>query len=110
MMCHKICFYGDIWIIIPKLSLLLLLIWSTDNYLAINLVSLSQNGLDEIVLMMGHKIYFYGEIWIIIPKLSLLLLLIWSTDNYLATYLVSTTETQNSINNSPLATIFNGTT
>ena len=29
MMGHKICFYEEIWIIIPKLSLLLLLIWST---------------------------------------------------------------------------------
>ena len=31
MMGHKICFYGNIWIIIPNLSLLLLLIWSTDQ-------------------------------------------------------------------------------
>ena len=31
MMGHKICFYGDIWQIIPKLSLLPLLIWSTDR-------------------------------------------------------------------------------
>ena len=29
MMGHKICFYEEIWIIIPKLSLLLLLTWST---------------------------------------------------------------------------------
>ena len=29
MMGHKICFYGEIWIIIPKLSLLPLLILST---------------------------------------------------------------------------------
>ena len=29
MMGHKICVNGEIWIIIPKLSLLLLLIWST---------------------------------------------------------------------------------
>ena len=28
MMGHKICFSEEIWIIIPKLSLLLLLIWS----------------------------------------------------------------------------------
>ena len=27
----KICFYGEIWSIIPKLSLLLLLIWSSIN-------------------------------------------------------------------------------
>ena len=30
MMGHKICFYEEILIIIPKLSLLLLLIWSPD--------------------------------------------------------------------------------
>ena len=29
MMGHKICFYGEIWLVIPKLSLLSLLIWST---------------------------------------------------------------------------------
>ena len=28
---HKICFYGEIWLIIPKFSLLPLLIWSTVN-------------------------------------------------------------------------------
>ena len=31
MMDHKICFNGEIWIIIPKLSLLPLLIWSFDD-------------------------------------------------------------------------------
>ena len=31
MMAYKICFSGEIWIIIPKLSLLLLLIWSPDS-------------------------------------------------------------------------------
>ena len=30
MIGHKICFYGVIWIIIPKLSQLPLLLWSTD--------------------------------------------------------------------------------
>ena len=29
MMGHKICFVEEIWVIIPKLSLLLLFIWST---------------------------------------------------------------------------------
>ena len=29
MMGHKICFYGEIWLIIPKLSLLPLLVWSS---------------------------------------------------------------------------------
>ena len=33
MMGHKICFCGEIWLIIPKLSLLSLLIWSTVNVL-----------------------------------------------------------------------------
>ena len=32
MMGHKICFSEDIWPIIPKLSLLLLLIWSPVKY------------------------------------------------------------------------------
>ena len=31
MMGHKICFYGELWLLIPKLSLLPLLIWSTDH-------------------------------------------------------------------------------
>ena len=30
MMGHKVCFYGELWLIIPKLSLLSPLIWSTD--------------------------------------------------------------------------------
>ena len=30
MVGHKICFYGEMWLIIPELSLLLLLIWSSD--------------------------------------------------------------------------------
>ena len=30
MIGHKICFYGEMWLIIPKLSLLPLLIWSTE--------------------------------------------------------------------------------
>ena len=29
MVGHKLCFYGEIWLIIPQLSLLPLLIWST---------------------------------------------------------------------------------
>ena len=32
MMGDKICFYGEIWLIISKLSLLPLLIWSSDYY------------------------------------------------------------------------------
>ena len=30
MMGHKICFYGEMWLMISELSLLALLIWSTD--------------------------------------------------------------------------------
>ena len=41
---------------------------------------ISQQKLDETVLMMGHKICFYGEIRLIISKSSLLPLLIWSTE------------------------------
>ena len=33
MMDHKICFDEKFWLTIPKLSLLPLLIWSTDNAL-----------------------------------------------------------------------------
>ena len=37
-MGHKICFYEEIWLIIPKLSLLLLLIWSTGTFTYIDSV------------------------------------------------------------------------
>ena len=40
---HKICFHGEIWIIIPKLSLLPLPIWSTDW-----IVHFQENGVDKI--------------------------------------------------------------
>ena len=36
MMGHKICFYEEILIIIPKLSLLLLLIWSPAHEQSMN--------------------------------------------------------------------------
>ena len=41
MMGHKICFYGEIWLFIPKLSLLPLLICSTDSegFLALTLAN-----------------------------------------------------------------------
>ena len=35
MMGRKICFYGEMWLIIPKLFLLTLLIWSTDSTILI---------------------------------------------------------------------------
>ena len=31
MMGHKICFYAEIWLIIPKLSLIPLPIWTTGE-------------------------------------------------------------------------------
>ena len=51
MMGHKICFNEEIWIVIPKLSLLLLLIWSTAyNYLKYSCsASASSKGLDQTV-------------------------------------------------------------
>ena len=39
MMGHKICFYEEILILIPKLSLLLLLIWSPDLRKQLNKVN-----------------------------------------------------------------------
>ena len=41
MMGHKICFYGEIWLVIPKLSLFLVLIGSPERAIVItfNLVS-----------------------------------------------------------------------
>ena len=36
-MGHKICFNGEIWLIIPKLSLLPLLIWSTVIFLQVKI-------------------------------------------------------------------------
>ena len=37
MMGHKICFHGEIWLIIPELSLLPFLIWSTGVWLLMRL-------------------------------------------------------------------------
>ena len=44
MMGHKIRFYEEIWLIIPKLSLLPLLIWSTDVYGVCGITHLSPNA------------------------------------------------------------------
>ena len=41
MMGHKVCFYGEILLIIPKLSLLPLLIWSNDY---IDVVAFSESA------------------------------------------------------------------
>ena len=48
MMGHKIYFYREIWLIIPKMSLLLLLIWSTGPLTSsANKVDPYQNALQE---------------------------------------------------------------
>ena len=49
MMGHNICFKGVIWKIIPKLSHLPLLIWSTDEI----------KGAKERLLNTSHGIYVY---------------------------------------------------
>ena len=80
-MGHQICFYGEIWLIIPKISLLPLLInlmqCKSICYIFLQ-VSLLKSVKEEnkTFLMMGHQICLYGEIWLIIPKISLLPLLI----------------------------------
>ena len=48
MMGHKICFYEEIWIIIPKLSLLLLLIWTTEYYLCQELEMVSSSEIPKV--------------------------------------------------------------
>ena len=45
MMGHKTCFYEEIWVIIPKLSLLPLLIWSAELQLQITLVFQDNPGM-----------------------------------------------------------------
>ena len=49
MMSHKICFYGEIKLIIPKLSLLPLLIWSTASCIFYTLVVI------EVVRVLGRE-------------------------------------------------------
>ena len=46
MMGHKICFKGEIWLIIPKLSLLPLLIWTTDLINILKAISFSAKNKD----------------------------------------------------------------
>ena len=78
MMDHQICFYGEIWLIIPKISLLPLLINLLQCksicfiFLQVSLLK-SVEEENKTFLMMDHQICFYGEIWLIIPKISLLL-------------------------------------
>ena len=40
MLGHKTCFYGEIWLYIPNLSLLSLLIWSIENWLLLLIVQI----------------------------------------------------------------------
>ena len=66
MMGHKICLNGKIWKIIPKLSLLPLLIWSTDlcfcktqygtptYFFAVGLQSISE-GFVKVPYLFGYK-------------------------------------------------------
>ena len=47
MMGHKMCFYGEIWLIIPKLFLLPLLIWRADyEWLPVKLLMLRESNGD----------------------------------------------------------------
>ena len=60
MMGHKICFYGEIWLIIPKSSLLPLLMWSTDIQLSTTRQTWDQaRGLNEgeDFLILGRSFY-----------------------------------------------------
>ena len=52
MMGHKICFSGEIWPIIPKLSLLLLLIWSPDP---------DEAAYNELPYFFGYKREFFSS-------------------------------------------------
>ena len=52
MVGHKICFYGEMWLIIPKLSLLPLLIWSTEGGIDI---------LGIVSLVSGLQFRVFGE-------------------------------------------------
>ena len=66
MMGHKIHFYGEIWLIILKLSLLPLLIWSAvvlKTILRLLFLPLNEKVFWETVLMRGHNISFYVGIW-----------------------------------------------
>ena len=59
MMGHKICFYGEILLIIPKLSLLLLLIWSTVfSFLSRDVVVIGCNCLLQFVLLISGQSLF----------------------------------------------------
>ena len=62
MMGHKICFYVEIWLIISKLSLLPLHIWSTDvGGLNPVLVELFHFFTDKKVMQhLLEEIWFYG--------------------------------------------------
>ena len=51
MMGHKICFYEEIWIIIPKSSSLLLLIWSTAKYFILRKMAEKHCGVTHTFLM-----------------------------------------------------------
>ena len=86
MMGHKIGFYGEIWLIIPKLPLLPLLIWSTARMKMAELLSMaSVNIINWTHLSIGkvktctnifcrysrYKGTVTGKIWISTPTFEL---------------------------------------
>ena len=49
MIGHKISFYGEIWLIIPNLALLLLLIWSTmASFSSQNRINFTSTNMNKI--------------------------------------------------------------
>ena len=56
MMGHKICFHGVKWLIIPKLSLLPFLIWSTGEGIR-SLVLLEYDNAVTLITMYISKLY-----------------------------------------------------
>ena len=55
MMGHKICLYVEIWLIIPRLSLLPLLTWSIDYHLLESLDHGSSNENPQNILWRAKK-------------------------------------------------------
>ena len=65
MMGHKICFNGELWIIIRKLSLVPLLIWSTDIHQSVLVCNISdQSQLTSVIayISVSHAINGQHEI------------------------------------------------
>ena len=62
MMGHKICIYGEIWLITPKLSLLPLLIWSTENALKLCFVMYRIALFFKISILYAYSVYRHN-VW-----------------------------------------------